>query len=755
MDRRQELADAKQLLSTTRLLTLVGPGGVGKSRLAVRLGAKVRRAFPDGVWLVPFAGIDDEALVPVAVARALQLYDHGDLSPVQTLVERLAGRRMLLLLDNCEHVIESCAKLTDTLLRNLPGLRIVATSRHRLGVTGEHLLEVEPLRVPDLTAPPGPRDQFSALALFADRAAAVVPGFEITDENRPAVIRLCRRLDGLPLAIELAAVRMRVLGVEQLVDRLDDSYRLLTGGSRAVLPRHQTLRAAVDWSHALCTAQEQLIWARASVFAGGFALDAAETVCAGESVPRDEVLEAIAGLVDKSVLTSDREAEPPRYRMLDTIRHYGRERLREIPGAEEELRRRHRDWFLGFALRCEQEWFGPGQRGVVERLRAEQDNIRAALDFCLTIPGEQLAGLRLAGSLWFYWHGCAARIEGRYWLELALDANTGPTSERARGLWVAGLLANNVDDLSRGTELARESRALATEIGDAAEAAHADYVAGVMALFGDDLDGARALFEVAVDGPPVEGQLLSLWALDLVELAATLSFSGEPDRAIDVCERARRLCVEHGEEWVMSYVQRVLALAHTVKGAWATADLHAREALRLKHGLYDAVGAGLTLDLLMVIAANRDRFERAAVLLGAADEVWRDIDPHRFGSANYNTARLEQDARVRVALGEKGFERAYRRGRDRGLDAGVAHALEEQPRAGRARRPGPGAEMLTRRENEVAELIALGLSNQQIADRLVIARRTAEGHVERILTKLGFSSRSQVAAWIAGTRSDE
>ena len=280
VDRRDELAEGRRLLATARLVTLTGPGGVGKTRLAGRIAARVERAFPDGVRFAHLAGLHDPALVPLAAADALGLHDHSEQPPLDTLVERLRDRRLLLVLDNCEHLLSACAELAAALLHGTSGVRILATSRHRLALTEEHLLDVRPLPVPDPDSDLSAAATYPALALFADRAAAVAPGFELTPDNRAAVARLCRRLDGLPLAIELAAVRMRVLGVDQLVARLDDRYRLLTTGSPAVLPRHQTLRAAVDWSHELCTEAEQLVWARASVFAGSFDLEAAEAVCA-------------------------------------------------------------------------------------------------------------------------------------------------------------------------------------------------------------------------------------------------------------------------------------------------------------------------------------------------------------------------------------------------------------------------------------------------------------------------------------------
>ncbi|WP_416977114.1 ATP-binding protein [Streptomyces sp. T028] len=787
VDRRSELAEGRELLARARLVTLTGPGGVGKTRLAARIAARVERAFPDGVRFVHLSGLRDPALVPLAVADALGLHDYSERPALESLVERVRERRLLLVVDNCEHLATSCAALAGALLHGTTGIRLLATSRHRLGLTEEHLMEVRPLPVPDPDGDLTAADGYPALALFADRAAAVVPGFRLTAANRAAVARLCRRLDGLPLAIELAAVRMRVLDVHQLLARLDDRYRLLTGGSPAVLPRHQTLRAAVDWSHELCDEREQSVWARLSVLAGSFDLEAAEAVCAGPggSVPRallvgperpsssssprggtpgragfTDVLEVVAGLVDKSVLC--REVGPDgglRYRLLDTLRTYGQERLREMPGEERAARIRHRDWAQRLAATCEREWFGPGQPGIVARLRADRDNIRAALDFSLTTPGEAHAGLRLAGTLWFAWHACGAPREGRYWLDRALDANPEPTPERARALWATGLLAGCPEDLTRGRRRAEEARALAQRLGDQAEAAHADYTIGVIRLFSDDIPGALTHFRAAVARGRAPGQHLSLLGLDHVELACSLAFLGRADEAIEVCEQIRRLCAEHGEQWVLSYGERIVALAHTVKGDWERAEGHAREALRLKLAVHDVVGIGLTLDLLARIAADRGAHDRAALLLGGADRAWTDVDRDRWGSACLNATRRAAEDRVREAIGPAAYRRAYDRGTALTLPELAAHVLDDEgddtgfPRPdGHSEEPPAPIVRLTRREAQVAELVAEGLANQQIADRLVIARRTAEGHVERILSKLGFSNRSQIAAWVTAQR---
>ncbi|MEV0635328.1 LuxR C-terminal-related transcriptional regulator [Streptomyces sp. NPDC050619] len=445
-----------------------------------------------------------------------------------------------------------------------------------------------------------------------------------------------------------------------------------------------------------------------------------------------------------------------RYRLLDTLRHYGLDKLRQLEGEETAARRRHRDRMQALAAACEAAWFGPGQREIVARLRAEQDNLRAALDFSLTGPGEALAGLRLAGTLWFYWHACGAPREGRYWLDRALEANPEPTRERARALWVAGLLAGCPADLARGRRRAEDARALAHRLGDAAEAAHADYAVGVIRLFTDDLPAALAHFEAGVARGRVPGEHLSIVGLDQVELACALGFLGEADRAVEVCEKALSLCEEHGEEWVRSYVLRMLALAHTVKRDWPRAERHVRAALRLKLALNDVLGIALTLDLAALIATEGGAHERAAVLIGGADRVWTAVDRDRWGSKALNATRGDSERHALDAIGRSPFTQAYERGAGLRLAEIVGYALQETGLPEHPDTEGPvncAPEIrLTRREAQVAELVAEGLANQQIADRLVIARRTAEGHVERILSKLGFNNRSQIAAWVTAQR---
>ncbi|MDX3631355.1 LuxR C-terminal-related transcriptional regulator [Streptomyces europaeiscabiei] len=769
--RRDEAADVRRLLSAGRLLTLTGPGGVGKTRLAGHVAGQVARAFPDGVWLVPLAALSDEAFVPHAVNDVLGVRNETVRPPLEILVDHLRGRRLLIVLDNCEHLLRSCAVLAGTVLAATEGVRILATSRHRLGLAGEQLFEVPPLPAPapeELT--PSAVESFPALRLFADRAAAVVPGFTVGEANQQAVARLCRRLDGLPLAIELAAVRVRALGVEQLVERLDDRYQLLTCGSPTSEPRHRTLRSAVDWSHELCTPQEQLVWAWLSVFVGGFDLAAAEAVCAGadagsrEEIAPCAVLDAVAGLVDKSVLVREEHAGQVRYRLLVSLRDYGLEKLHDL-GEATDTRRRHRDHFARLGAEYEQAWFGPDQAEITERLRIDQDNFRAALDFCLTTPGEAQHGLRLAAGLWFHWVAGGIWGEGRHWMDGALRAGARPDVTLTRAMW-AGALTSLV-----------HSRSAAVLAG---------------------LDPVRTAYDadeelpVPTPSPVPAGALAPVRArastafvvLTRVELACTLVSRGRAAEAIPLCAEAVALCEAHGEQWARSWALRTLALAHWSAGQYDRAAEHARDCLRLPYTVRQHQSLARTLDLLAAAEALAGGAERAGVLRGAADRIWHDIGgkpmdalrPGRPRAAEHHArstlgdhayalslrrgGRLTAEQAVAYALGEprEGSAPAVRTraastAREGGAPAGSPIGAAPAPAPASARAPSadpvPDPVPLTRRELQVAALVAQGRTNKQIADHLVIARRTAEGHVERILVKLGFHNRSQVAAWFS------
>src|SRR5215469_3095206 len=495
--RRNEMAEVRRLLASSRLVTLTGTGGVGKTRLALRAAAGLRRAFRDGVWLVQLDQLRDQALVTQAVAAALGLQDRAGYAPVATLADYLAGRQLLLVLDNCEHLADEAAKLADLLLRAAPGLRVLATSRESLNMAGETVLPVPPLPAPEagrrLTVAELAR--FPAVGLFVERAAQVVAGFGLTEANIAAVAGICRRLEGLPLAIELAAARLPVLSPEQIDARLGDRLGLLTRGSRTQPARQQTLRASIEWSYELCSQGERMLWARLSVFAGGFELDAVESICADHRLDAGEVLDLLAALADKSILIAAHREGAARYRLPETLREFGQERLREF-GEHTALRRRHRDWHEQLARRVDIDWLSPQIADLTARLFREHANVQAAQDFCQTEPGEAEAGLRIALHVWFFHCWVAGYVsEGRHRLGQVLALAREPTVWRAQGLLLASFLAAVNGDPGAVQPLLEQGTSLAGQLDDPVTRAFAAWVAGHVCLFAGDLPQAIAYSE--------------------------------------------------------------------------------------------------------------------------------------------------------------------------------------------------------------------------------------------------------------------
>ncbi|MGP3964276.1 ATP-binding protein [Nonomuraea sp. 3N208] len=741
--RRHEIAEVKRLLSEGRLVTLVGVGGVGKSRLALRVGSDLRRAFHAGVWLVELAALESPELLVPAVMERLEIQDRSVRPPIEVLVDHLRDKEMLVLLDNCEHLLDECAAMVETLMRSAPGLRILATSRQALGVVGERTLPLPTMSVPDADGA-GPSveamGRSDAVRLFAERAKAVLPGFEVTDANRDSVAWICRRLDGMPLAIELAAVRLRAISVQQLLDRLDDRFRLLTTGSRTALPRQQTLRALIDWSHALCTEPERLLWSRLSVFSGGLDLEAAEQVCGGDGIAVEEIIDLVNGLVDKSVLAREELQNGVRYRLLETIRQYGRERLRES-GEEAELRARHRDWYRDLAVRAQDGWYGPCQVAWFARLRADHGNLRTAMDYCLTTPGEAEAGLVIASALRFYWIAAGALREGRSWLDRLLAGEPAPTLVRARALLVDARLAVLQSDFEVATAMLAESKDLGDRHGDALVLAGAAYVCGLAALIQRDPAKAVTLLGDAVEAHRAADDQMGV-VNALMYLATAHSLLGHPDQAAALYKECLTICEVQNEHWFRSYTLWVFGIETWKQGDAARAVEMEREAIRLKQPFDDRLGIALCMEALAWMAAG-DWPERAAVLLGASQESWRSFGGPLFGylAAFHNTAETV----AREHLGAQDFDSAFRKGTEMDPAEAVAYAVgRAAPRGKQARDTSP----LTRREREIAALVAQGMTNKEIASHLVIAQRTAEAHVEHILCKLGFTSRTQIAAWV-------
>ncbi|MDX3452088.1 LuxR C-terminal-related transcriptional regulator [Streptomyces sp. ME02-8801-2C] len=731
--RRHEIAEIRRLLGAKRLLTLTGVGGVGKTRLALEAAAAARRAFPDGTWLVDLAPVQEPSAVAPAAAAAVGIVDVGARPALGSLAEHLAGRRALIVLDNCEHLVDACAELADTLLSACPDLRVLTTSRQTLGISGEHVFIVPPLKVPD-----------EAVELLRDRALAVRPDFRITDANWDTVTRLCAGLDGLPLAIELTASRLRMLTVEQAVDRLEDRFALLTEGSRTARPRHRTLHAAVDWSYELCSPAERLLWHRLSVFAGDFGLDAAESVCAGEGIDAREVLDLLGRLVVQSVVLPTEREGLPRYRLLETIREYGRERLAES-GEEERLLRRHHDFHLALAERIADGWYGPGQEEALSRLRVEHANLLAALAY----DDDPQAGLALAAALRFHWCAGGFLGEGRRQLDRALAAAPEPTPARIRalcaGAWVVLLQGDHV----AAERWLAEAGELGKQQDDRVMLAHVLGLRGALAAFQGRLAQAVPLFEHAIAAHTEAGREASAM-FELFQLAAVLMDLGDP-RGAEACRRAIALGEAHGERWARAHAMWTLSCDAWRRGDREEALKLIRTALEIERGFNEPLSAALMLETLAWISASYGEYERAGRLLGAARKLWRDVGANisAFGPAlEADHARCEQS--VVRALGVEAYERALAVGGghdspgqaiDHALDSGVEPAAQDPV-------PGP----LTRRELEVAALVAKGMSNRQIAARLVLSLRTVDFHVGNIRAKLGFASRAQVAGWWVSTQ---
>ena len=465
--RDKELAELKRLLAKARLLTFTGSGGCGKTRLSLQVAADSLERFPDGVWLVELAPLADPGLVAQTIATALGLKETPGKPIVQTLTEHLEDKRLLLLLDNCEHLLDGCAKLVDTLLGKLPQVRILASSREALGIGGEQSYRVPSLSLPDLKQAHTPTSvaPFEAVQLFSERAILSRPDFQITPQNAAALVSICHRLDGIPLAIELAAARVRSLSVEEINRKLDQRFRLLTGGSRTALPRQQTLRSLIDWSYDLLNASEKLLLQRVSVFAGGWTMEAAECVCIGAGVENAEVLDLMTSLADKSLVLAEEGDGQMRYRLLETVRQYAREKLIES-GNGEALRERHRDYFLALAKQAQPKMMGIEHATWLRRLEDEHENLRAALDWS-QMEERSDAGLQLCAALHRFWWARGYLSEGREWCIRALGkaGAEAQTQERADALNVAGVLAYHQGDYPAARASDEESLADSAAIG--------------------------------------------------------------------------------------------------------------------------------------------------------------------------------------------------------------------------------------------------------------------------------------------------
>jgi predicted ATPase/class 3 adenylate cyclase len=716
--REREIAEVKTMLATTRLVTLTGAGGSGKTRLALQVGADLLEQFADGVWFVDLAALTDAAFVSQTVASALRVPEQPGRAVTDTLTDYLRPKSLLLLLDNCEHVLAACAYLTDVLLRACPNLRILATSREGMGIAGEALYPVPTLPVPDPERLPSVEDlvRCESVRLFIERATAVLPSFKVNVQNTKAVAQLCHHLDGIPLAIELAAVRVRTLAVEQIVTRLADRFRLLTKGTRTAPPRHQTLQATMDWSYGLLSGKEQAMLRRLSVFAGGCTLDSAESVCSGNGLGASEVLDLLTQLVDKSLVIAEMQYGEARYRSLETVRQYGRERLIERREATAFLGRQL-DWCLALAEQAERELLGPSQRAWLARLEAEHDNLRAALAWSCATEERVEEGLRLAAALRVYWLRRGHWSEGRQRLADMLSHGAAQqfSPPMAKALYAIGQMAEAQDHDAEAAMYLKRALAAYQQLQDRVGTAYSLYGLGMIAHKQGDQESARSYFEgslaifresgdkpaiaavlsdlaeiAAIDGDYTSAHLMLLeslamrresgdiWGIgvSLNDLGQLARLQGDYHQAAALYQESLQSHLESGSKAGVAWARYNLGIASLHTGDYWQAATLFRESLSGYIELESKSGIGEAILGLASIAIAKGQVQRGARLLSTSEHLLELAD-HTLDRVD----RLEFDrnvATVRAVLNEQVFIAMWAEGRAMTLEQAIEYALADQ-----------------------------------------------------------------------------
>jgi predicted ATPase/DNA-binding CsgD family transcriptional regulator len=808
--RERELPELAHLVGTARLMTLTGAGGIGKTRLAVEVGQRLAEQFSDGVWLVDLASVADARLVPQAVASVLGISEQARQPLMDVLTDGLRSRALLLVLDNCEHLVDSCGELAQRLLQHCPELRILATSREPLGVAGETTWRVPPLGLPERRAdlPSAMVAQSEAARLFAQRASAALPGFSLA-QHAATVARICWQVDGIPLALELAAVWVRVLSVEQIAERLSDAPRLLSTGSRLAPARQRTLRATFEWSYSLLSEPERVLLARVSVFIGGWTLEACEEVCGDDrrtashtmdNLNRERVLELLGGLIDKSLVFAEPAADGMRYRMLEPLRQFALERLVEQDAAST-MRRRHATWFVAVATDAARQYHRPGEIAALERLEREHANLQAAFENLVEL-GDDDAAARLALALWWFWinrdHWQEARTSPERLLDKA-ELNIG-ASRHAEVLSLAAVTAWLQGDFPRANRWVAKGLAVARQQVEPGPLAAVLAVAGQFALSQAEYATSRQLFD---EGLPLARAAGDYWnetrMLDgLARLALVRDDPADAARLLDACATFAR---EVGDDWTLATVSNTLGDVARSQGDYPRAKslydesltlfgilqndgqrpsllhnlgyvaLHERDYARSRElfgeslGLFQRFGERRGVAECLVgfasIAAAAGRPDRAARLFGAAEAAFEALGTQLSASNRADYARHR--AIARASMRPAAFTAAWTSGQQLRLEQAVDEALQvtesgdSQPHAntgkrverasGRRARVQREANPLTARERQVAELVTRGVTNRQIGEALVITEGTAALHVKNALAKLGFTSRAQLASW--------
>jgi predicted ATPase/DNA-binding winged helix-turn-helix (wHTH) protein/Tfp pilus assembly protein PilF len=711
--RERELAEIKQLLHGIRLLTLTGTGGIGKTRLALQAAGEVRNAYRDGVWFVDLAPLADPGLVPTALAQVLGVKESTGQPLVKTLSDHLRPLEVLVVLDNCEHVRDACARLAETLLRESAGLTFVATSREPLRIGAERTYPLGALPLPDPQGDAQSIARSDSVRLFVDRARQHRPGFDLRDQRARAVAEICVRLDGIPLALELAAARMAVLPVEQIVRLLDQRFRLLASGSRSDLPRHQTLRALLDWSYELLDEAERQFFARLSVFAGGWTIAAAEAIGEGEVIAKDDAVYLLIALVEKSLVVANDDGD--RYRMLETVREYAREKL-VIIGDANAVRERHRDFFLALAVNAEPNLAGPEQATWLQRLEDEHDNLRSALEYCLVAVSGSNAGLRLCHALHWFWIMRGYRAEGLHWCvrALGIEGIDKRTPERAMALEAAGILAFHLGDFPAARAYHEDSLAIARELSDHKGIARAAVSLANLQLRQGHPAAAQAMCEEAL---AISRKLQDPWltqqslnglgnaALDMgeypmaqslyeeslviareradrVRIAILLNnlgyvafLQGQSSAARTLHEESLAIRRELKDSGGIAYSLSGLGDVALQQGDHSAAGAFFRDSLAIRRELGDKMGVAELLEKQAAVMAAVGKVLHAARIAGAAERLREEI-----GCPLTPGERIAHDrhmAAARAALGDDAaFNRAWNDGRALSLEQAIENSLQ-------------------------------------------------------------------------------
>jgi predicted ATPase/DNA-binding CsgD family transcriptional regulator len=744
--RERERAEVAALVAANRLVTLVGAGGVGKTRLATEVAAGLAASFGDGTGLIDLSAVTDPALLPSAVARGLGLEERAGTGLEERLLRVLRGQHRLLVIDNCEHLGRACADLATMVLSSCPGVVALATSRQSLQVPGEVTWRVPSLAFPWPEHPPAPADLegFEAVALFLARARAACPGLRVGPAEAAAITSICFVLDGIPLALELAGARAGALSLREIAERLTGCFELL-GRSGIGPARHQTLRASVEWSHQLLSEHERVLFRRLAVFVGGWPLQAAEAVCALPPLGRGQIAGLLAALVDKSLVQAGQTVAGSQYRLLEVIRAYADERLAES-GEADQTRAQHGAYYVELAEQAGTEILGAGLEAWVQRLDQETGNLRAARTWCAEDPARADLGLCLAAGLWSYWHPRGQLREAADWLQDALGRGGGPERARAAALGALGLIASFQAEQQRAMDLLAASIECAQRCGyQHGEGRALTSLSQAQALSGD-AEGAAESCERAL---ALARQAGDAW----VEGSALFRFGIAKALTGDIAT-AKLLAVASigvfprtGDRRLRGYGQMVLADCLTREGNAAEAIEVLRDALGFFEALPERWALLRAAGLLAEACGALGDWPRTAMLLGVVDALSDRTGGQPFTHTQNGLKLLR--ARARDQLGPA-LDTAQNAGRLLGRGDQISTAL--WPAAHREREPAATSGLpLTKREREIAELIAHGLTNRQIAARLVIAERTVDTHVGRILAKLGCARRAQIAAIITAT----